>query len=139
MVAATSISPHRFDLVVNCAADQIFASNISTSSQRSFCTRSPRTARSDCGNTAAFDPLHNETRLPFLLDRSGHPSLSKSGIKCSHILKLCSSDPPSTRTQIPGLCSRSNNVAAAASRVFPPPRGAHTTKSSPGSRYALQR
>lgn len=44
------------EIVVSCAACQTSRSKSSTSSQRSFCTRVPRTDASDCARSSAREP-----------------------------------------------------------------------------------
>lgn len=130
----------RFDFVTSCAASHTAGSNSSTSSHRNFCTCSPRTARCDCVSTAADEPLSNSMRpLRCRPASSLSASFKTSGCRYSHMRRLCSSDPPRMRIWHPGLKSRSSSVAAAPSRVLPPPRGAQTTKSRPGSKNARLR
>ena len=130
-----SPSPHHLPIVASCAASHTSGSNSSTSSQRIFWTRVPRTAVWLCASTCASDPFLSFSPFcvifPSTIAIRSEPS--NSARRCAYSRLDWSSEPPRIRTAMPGLWTRSSSVATAARKVFPPPRFAHTTASEPAT------
>ncbi len=118
--------------VTSCAASHTSGSKSSTSSQRSFCTRVPRTETCDCARSSTSEPLRRRRRRSVVrpLTRPASSGFSKSRRRWTCMRRDCSMEPPSTRISMPGLKTRSSMVATALRNVFPPPRLAQTTASS---------
>ena len=115
MRPGTNTSPQRWERVTNCAACQTSGSNRSTSSQRSFCTRWPRTDVWAWASNSTSLWLIRRTRRSVIRPSTTGRRAGRSSIRRRWAYMRCdwSRLPPRMRMAMPGLKSMSSSVATA--------------------------